>query len=97
MARHAAEPTVPADIATVWDRGRNVFLYSWYSYGLVSVAPAQGFMTLELALRQRLGPRADGCNGLQCLIERAVKDRLLIDRFERPITLADTVAKMRNH
>ena len=93
----ALDDAVPVDIATVWDRALNVFLYSWYCYKLVSVAPAQALMTLELALRRRLGPRADGSNGLQCLIERAVKDSIIIDTFRRPVTLAETAAKMRNH
>ena len=77
----ALDHAVPASITLVWDRARNVLLYSWYCNELVSVVPAQAFMTQELALRQYLGPRADGCNGLQCLIERAVKDGIVIDTF----------------
>jgi len=46
--------TVPQDIRTAFDRARNAFLYAWFSYELTTLAQAQAYAALEMALRERV-------------------------------------------
>jgi hypothetical protein len=94
----ALSGAAPVDLVTLWDRARNTFLYSWFSYDLASVAPLQAFVALELGLRLRLGvDRAKGSPGIQGLLEKAVSDGIVIDPYKRPPTLAAMAGQMRNH
>jgi hypothetical protein len=49
-----------------------------------------------LALRLRLGPRADPRDTASNLIEKAVKDQLIRDNYPGDLNLALTVRLMRN-
>ncbi|MGR9145666.1 hypothetical protein ACU8MP_25355 (plasmid) [Rhizobium leguminosarum] len=46
--------TVPANIGRVHDAVRHAYLYSYYSYDLLTLAAAEAFPCLEFALRERL-------------------------------------------
>lgn len=70
---------VPTSVRTIFERARNAFLYAWFVYDLTPLAQAQGYAALEMALRERLGPRPDGkkWGGLGPLIAEARKRGLL--------------------
>jgi hypothetical protein len=55
VAAITLEASVPAPIVEAFDRARDAFVYSWFVYELASLAEAQAYFTLELALRHRLG------------------------------------------
>src|SRR3546814_1818172 len=50
---------VPAVAGEAFDRARNAFLYARFLYDLGALAEAQAIFSVELALRQRLGERAN--------------------------------------
>ena len=66
---------VPEGVRVAFERARNAFLYAWFVYDLTPLAQSQGYAALEMALRDRLGPRSDGkkWSGLSALINEARK------------------------
>jgi len=89
IARIQIEDHVPARIRTAFERARNAFLYAWFVYDLTPLAQAQGYAALEMALRDRLGPRPDGkkWRGLADLMQAARKQQLF-DGAPLPATTA---------
>lgn len=72
--------TVPSNVRDAFDRSRSCFLYAWFAYDLMVVAETQAVASLELALKQRLGPTLPGEKRLRGLGGRlsAAVDRGLI-------------------
>lgn len=56
VAGFILHPTVPEDIAQLFETVKNVFLYSWFIYRFQPVAESQSLTCLEYALRLRLAP-----------------------------------------
>ena len=79
----------PQEVLTAFDAARNAFVYAWFSYDLAELAEAQAFKAVELAMRLRLGARAQPKDTFTPLIQKAVKDGLLKDPpGGPPLTLA---------
>jgi hypothetical protein len=101
-------PGVPPAIREHFDVARNAFIYSWFSYELVSLAEAHSYTVLEAALRHRIeaaGGDVSGARGLQNLYEKAVSLKYLNTKdFEVPspfssggtISLFEFVRLLRN-
>lgn len=100
-------PHVPCDIRNQFDIALDTFLYSWFSYELVTVAERQGYSALEMALREKLrrGKRTlIGKETLMPMLQMALKDALLqptdielapMGRVAK-ITLIDVLSMLRN-
>ncbi|MGH6853700.1 MAG: hypothetical protein ACREDJ_11010, partial [Methylocella sp.] len=54
IAKIELAPNVPQRIREEFDKARNAFLYSWFSYELATLAEQQSYATLEMAIRIRL-------------------------------------------
>lgn len=76
---------VPAGVRIAFERARNAFLYAWFVYDLTPLAQSQGYAALEMALRDRIGPRSNGTKwgGLGPLIDEA-RRRGLFDGLVLP-------------
>lgn len=92
VADHFAEiaainllPTVSNRVRTIFERGRNAFLYAWYVYDLTALAEAQGYAALEVALKERLAelPNRYPARGLGEQMQRASQEGLF-DTFPLP-------------
>ncbi|MGH6795529.1 MAG: hypothetical protein ACREDD_13960 [Methylocella sp.] len=80
IAKIELAPNVPQRIREEFDKARNAFLYSWFSYELASLAELQGLATLEMAIRERLKERDPGFSppqGLKMLLHAAQTRGLL--------------------
>ena len=71
---------VPTSIQTLFNTARNVLVYSWQVYNFTVVAELQAYLTLEFALRERMGIGGDSFGpGFAKLLKRAIKEGLLAD------------------
>ena len=52
--------TVPKEVRLSHDAVRNAYIYSYFSYDLLTLAASQSFPCLELALRTRIGNQFAG-------------------------------------
>ncbi|MGA2493712.1 MAG: hypothetical protein ABSF67_12265 [Roseiarcus sp.] len=78
LAGLTLSPSVPKPVSDAFDRARNAFLYSYFSYELLVVAEVQAFGAFELALKHRLhGDGAARKGTLKNLIDQARKKHLL--------------------
>jgi hypothetical protein len=87
---------VPERIRNEFDKARNAFLYSWFSYELATLAEYQALVTLEMAIRERLIEHDPGISlprGLDKL-RLAAKDRELLN--EGNLALIDRLRWQRN-
>lgn len=96
VAQIALSERVPSVASEAFDRARNAFLYAWFSYDLGALAEAQAIFSVELALRQRLGERAHPKDTISNLLEKAVKDGLVIDTPPGMPSIASMFRAMRN-
>ncbi|MBD3772300.1 MAG: hypothetical protein IE921_01810 [Rhodobacteraceae bacterium] len=96
VAQITLSNAVPAVAGEAFDRARNAFLYAWFSYDLGALAEAQAIFSVELALRQRLGERAHPKDTISNLLEKAVKDGLVIDNPPDTPSIASMFRAMRN-
>jgi len=60
MSRLQLPDVVPDSVRACHDAIRHAYIYSYYSYDLVTLAAAQTFPCLELALRLRVGKQFEG-------------------------------------
>jgi hypothetical protein len=60
MSKLQLPNVVPASVRTSHDAIRHAYIYSYYSYDLLTLAAAQTFPCLELALRLRVGKKFEG-------------------------------------
>jgi hypothetical protein len=60
MSRLELPGYVPDSVRRCHDGVRNAYIYSYYSYDLLTLAAAQTFPCLELALRLRIGDQFEG-------------------------------------
>lgn len=60
MCRLELPQDVPDTVRRCHDAVRHAYIYSYYSYDLLTVAAAQTFPCLELALRERIGSQFFG-------------------------------------
>ncbi|MCP4564158.1 MAG: hypothetical protein GY873_37450 [Bosea sp.] len=60
MSRMDLPKDVPDAVRRCHDALRHTYIYSYYSYDLLTVAAAQTFPCLELALRERIGSQFVG-------------------------------------
>lgn len=44
---------VPEEIRRLFDIGRNAYVYSWFEYGLMTLAEMQAFAAFEMAIKSR--------------------------------------------
>lgn len=51
---------VPENVRCCHDAVRNAYIYSYFSYDLLTLAASQTFLCLEFALRLRLGKQLEG-------------------------------------
>jgi hypothetical protein len=104
---HVLGPPVPLDISKQFDLALDTFLYSWFSYELVTLAEGQSYSVLEMALKERLqasGRVLRGKETMTPLLEMAVKDGMLRHSdFEIPaanglkqLSLLELIPKFRN-
>jgi hypothetical protein len=56
----ALPPNVPESVRRYHDGIRNAYVYSYYSYDLLTIAASETFPCLELALRLRVGDQFKG-------------------------------------
>ena len=96
VAQITLSDRVPEAARDTFDRARNAFLYAWFSYDLGALAEAQAIFSIELALRERLGCRAHPKDTISNLLEKAVKDNLVIDNPPGMLSRASTFRAMRN-
>jgi len=54
MAKFDLPDTVPEPVRRMHDSVRHAYIYSYFSYDLITLAAAQAFPCLELALKERL-------------------------------------------
>ncbi len=87
---------VPSLAREMFDRARNAFLYAWFSYDLGALAEAQAISSVELALRERLGARAHPKDTISNLLEKAVKDNLVVDSPSDMPSIASMFRAIRN-
>lgn len=74
--------TPPPDVVTLFDRARNLYVYSWFVYDFTTPARSQAYATVELALRERLSAAGTPPNkrrGLRRLLKDAMKRGWLKD------------------
>jgi len=100
--------TVPEEVRSQFDTVRTVFLYSWLSYDLVTVAEQQGYAVLEMGLRERFrtdGGKAPSKRDLKGLLGIALqRGWLRREDYEVPspyvpgrtICLLDQIGRLRN-
>jgi hypothetical protein len=80
IAKAALNDVVPEIVRDQWSLAQNTLLYSWYSYGLISVARQHALGCLELAIRTRFGDKSEKKNpGLSYWMQRAIRESLLHD------------------
>jgi hypothetical protein len=60
MSRLGLPAYVPDVVKRCHDGVRNAYIYSYYSYDLLTLAASQTFPCLELALRLRIGDQFEG-------------------------------------
>ncbi|MGO6742104.1 hypothetical protein [Rhizobium ruizarguesonis] len=60
MVGYALPAVVPECVRRAHDAVRHGYIYAYFSYDLLTLAAAQTFPCLELALRERIGARFDG-------------------------------------
>src|SRR4051794_33549043 len=60
MRRLGLPASVPPSVRRYHDGLRNAYVYSYYSYDLLTLAASQTFPCLELALRLRVGAPFEG-------------------------------------
>jgi hypothetical protein len=87
---------VPAAVTNGFDRARNAFVYAYYVYEFLMLAELQALATVEMALRLKLGPRAHHKDTLPNLVQKAVKDGLLLDPPPPSPKRATILTMMRN-
>ncbi|MGB8898825.1 MAG: hypothetical protein WCC90_06090, partial [Methylocella sp.] len=82
IAKIELTPQVPERIRNEFDKARNAFLYSWFSYELATLAEHQSFATLEMALREKSterDPAFSAPRGLKKLLNSAKERGLLTE------------------
>lgn len=67
--------SVPEDIRTHFAQAQNLAIYSWFYYPFNVTAQFMGFVSVEFALKSRLGKR----DSFKNLIQKAVKAGLIKD------------------
>lgn len=85
VAEFPLNDTVPKAIRTHYDTARNLYVYAWFVFRFFPVAENYAFVTLEFALRERLGLSINGLEldpdawkpSLAKLLKRAIADGLL--------------------
>jgi len=55
IARYTLSPSVPEKIVTHFETGKNLYLYAWFVYRFYPVADLHARMSLEFALKKRIG------------------------------------------
>jgi len=60
MSRLELPSSVPESVRRCHDAVRHTYIYSYFSYDLVTVAASQMLLCLELALRERIGDQWKG-------------------------------------
>ena len=101
---------VSTTVRTVFERARNAFLYAWFVYDLTPLAEAQGYVALEMALRETLIGRANqpAPRGLSEQLEAAYSqgyfddlampdDEVIVDRRAYFAQLSRIVRHSRNN
>jgi hypothetical protein len=60
MSKMELPASVPEAVRRYHDGARNAYIYSYFSYDLLTLAASQTFPCLELALRLRIGKQFEG-------------------------------------
>jgi hypothetical protein len=101
MDKLALAPPVPDSVQASWDRARHLWVYAWFVYDFFILAEFQAIATLELALRERLGPQAPNgkaWGGLQLLLKEAEGQGLLpVNATAGPMPLTTLLRHIRNN
>lgn len=63
MSKLELPSIVPENVRRCHDAVRHAYIYSYFSYDLLTLAAGQTFPCLELALRERLGNQLEGRTG----------------------------------
>jgi hypothetical protein len=91
----------PPNVRSAFERSRLCFLYAWFSYELMVTAELEGFGSLELALKERLGlpsSKKERLPGLRARLAAAVERGFIqpptVD--ELGIDLHSMMARLRN-
>lgn len=92
VSRFELPPGVPDGVQRNFDAARHAYIYSYYSYDLLTPALGQLFACLELALRYRLGLLSAGKTGKRSLFA------MLTDAKTRTLISSDVsvIHKLRN-
>jgi len=80
VSKYELPSCVPEGVQRSFDAARHAYIYSYFSYDLLTPGVSQLFACLELALRKRLGRSSDGKTGprgLSNLLEAAKKKGLI--------------------
>jgi len=81
--------SVPDEVRSHFEIARNLALYSWFVYSFNVVAGMQAFASLEMAVREKTGPRR---MSFKTRLDAAFKDRQLA----AGVSLSTAVTKLRN-
>ena len=99
IARLEIPTTASPNVRSAFDRARVCFLYAWFDYELMVVAEAQAFASLELALKERLGPaptKKEQLIGLRARLTAAVERGFLKPQVTDGTDLYGQMVRLRN-
>ena len=85
------DKAVPEDVRSQFNVARNLCLYSWFSYSFHNVACIKAYLTIEMALRIKLGKPEEAICNLRPMLEEALARGILQDK-----SLPETIAYLRN-
>jgi hypothetical protein len=68
---------VPEEVRSHFAAVKNLIVYSWFYYPFNATAQFLSYVTVEFALRKRLGAKPE--KGFKSLLRRAVRDKLISD------------------
>jgi hypothetical protein len=77
MSKMELPTTVPDGVRRCHDAVRHAYIYSYFSYYVLTLAASQMFPCLELALRERVGKQFEGRVGKNGRPRPAMLDELL--------------------
>jgi hypothetical protein len=89
MAEITLPDNIPESVRAQFDKARNVFIYGWFDYELLSVANGFAYSALELALRIKIAGRESELGrspGLRKLLSISVKQGWLTDERLRHVS-----------
>lgn len=70
-------PNAPEEVRSYFATIQNLHAYSWFSYDFYPIVEFLGYTVVEMALRLRFPVRGKDNRGLQALIKKAIKGKVI--------------------